>query len=754
MTSIERTAYPRFKRLITARELHLFFSPSREEAEWATGRTQSAEHRLALLLMLKSYQRMGCFPKLAEIPNMVADFVRRAVELPDGTLPVYASQRSAEQHRALVRKRLGAKYDAAGARAVAGETIRAEAEAKNNPADLINIALEKLVEAGLELPAFSTLDAMASALRGEVNAAICVGIHDRLSEAHRARLLGLLDVLGLDGKTPFNRLKQPAQRATWSHFKNLATHLEWVDGLGDSALWLEGVASGKVTDFAGEAAAADAGVLRDYTPMKRAALIACLVHKARMRARDDLTTMFTKRIATKVKKAKEELEKIRKNQQAMVEALVGNYRTLLQQVDDGGPAQSAQARAAAMTGEVLGAVADLDQEADAAEAARCLDGKVSPALLALAKALRVQTGGLGAVTAAVDGFGGFAQQYEQIEKVSAHHGDNWEVLLYGQIGRDRAVMFDLTGLLELRATSEDGRVLDALAHAKRYKASRETIPEIGEDGRKVDVAFATQNWQKAIRDKSRPGAFVRRHFEAMVFCYLAEELRTGDVAVIGSEEYADWSEQLLPWSAVEAKLPAYLVEVGLREAGDDGPFDAAAFTAQLQDKLTAAAAAADAGYPDNEDLFIDPATGVPTLKKRRADDQRPSAKRLEQEIKARMPERSLIGILARTAYWIEWWRRFGPASGNDPKLKDPFGRYVITTFVNGTNMGPYEAARHIAGVSGHELSMAANRHFNIAKLNEAITDVVNAHARLDMSRAWGGWYDRGRGRHPHGHLPQ
>jgi hypothetical protein len=40
----------------------------------------------------------------------------------------------------------------ARARAVAGETIRAEAEAKNNPADLINIALEKLVEAGHALP--------------------------------------------------------------------------------------------------------------------------------------------------------------------------------------------------------------------------------------------------------------------------------------------------------------------------------------------------------------------------------------------------------------------------------------------------------------------------------------------------------------------------------------------------------------------------------------------------------------------------
>ncbi|MFD3415892.1 Tn3 family transposase [Streptomyces cyaneofuscatus] len=69
-----------------------------------------------------------------------------------------------------------------------------------------------------------------------------------------------------------------------------------------------------------------------------------------------------------------------------------------------------------------------------------------------------------------------------------------------------------------------------------------------------------------------------------------------------------------------------------------------------------------------------------------------------------MPERTLMGIVARTAYWVEWWRRFGPPSGNDPRLKDPFGRYVLTTFVKGTNMGPYEAAKHIPGVSGHELS--------------------------------------------------
>ncbi|MEU1216379.1 Tn3 family transposase [Streptomyces sp. NPDC005790] len=738
MTSIERTAYPRFKRLITAHELHLFFSPSRNELEWAADATDCDEHLLALLLMLKSYRRMGCFPTLEDVPEMVVDFVRRAVELPEGTLPVYRAERTAKHHRGLVRKQVGVTYDQAKARGIAEQSIRKEAAAKNRPADLINIALERVVEAGLELPGFSTFDKMASKIRTEVNASIRAGIHDRMSPAQRAGVLRLLEERDSDGTTLFNRMKKPAQGPTWSHFKNLTKRLEWVDDLGDTGVWVNGVAAGKITDFAGEADAADASELRDFLPIKRIALIACLTHKARMRVRDDLATMFCKRVATKIKKARAELEEIRLAEREIVEALIGNYRTVLKHIDVRGPAQEALEKAAAMTAEARQALQGLDEEASVDEVARRLEGRVSPAVLALVKAQVVQAGGLGAVTQAVEGFGGFAKQYEQIEKVSAHHGNFWEVLLYGQIGRDRAVMFDLAEKLEFTATSEDRRVLDALAHAQRHQGARgEYITAFDEKGREVDLSFATQNWRKAVLDKTRTGQFVRKHFEAMVFTALAEELRTGDVAVVGSEEYADWSQQLLTWETVQETLGSYLVEVGLCEEGETAEFDAKFFRRQLEEKLRNAAAAADAGYPDNEGLVIDPETGIPSLKAYRADGQRPSAKRLEQEIKARMPERSLMGIVARTAYWVEWWRRFGPPSGNEPKLTDPLGRYVITTFVKGTNMGPYEAARHIPGVSGHELSYVANKHFSIVLLNEAISDLVNAHARLDISQAWG-----------------
>ncbi|MFE5588014.1 Tn3 family transposase [Kitasatospora sp. NPDC056531] len=738
MTSIERTAYPRFKRLITARELHVFFTPSEEERAWAEGVTDSDEHQLALLLALKSYQRMGCFPKPSEVPDQVVEFVRRAVELPEHTEAVYRSERTVRLHRGMVRERCGMRNDGPAARALAEEAMRIGAASKNNPADLINIALEKLVEAGLEIPRFSTLDAMASTVRARVNEEILAGIRERMTEDERHGLLKLVDVVGLDGKSLFNALKNNPGRATWSNFKRLKGHLEWVDGLGETSKWLQGVATGKVADFAGEAEAQDAATLKDYTTDRRVALIACLAAKARMRARDDLATMFCKRMAAKAKKAREELEEIRRQQQEIVETLVANYRTLLQQVDAGGPAQTARAKAAALTKAALDALEGLDEESTATEVARKLEGRVSPALLVLAEGLMVQSNGLASLTAAVEGLGGFDAQYAQIERVSAHHGDNWEVLLHGHMKADRPVMFDLTDVIELKATSEDSSVLDALAHAKGHRAKvRDFIPDRDDKGRKVDVSFATQNWQKVIRDRRQPGHFVRRHFEAMVFYYLAEEFRTGDVAVIGSEEYADWSEQLLPWEQVEAKLPEYLVEVGLRAPGDTTPFDGRTLVAQLRDRLREAAAKADGEYPENDELFIDPDSGVPKLKPRRAEKPRKSAQVLEQAIKERMPERTLLGIVARTAYWIEWWHRFGPASGNDPKLKDPFGRYVITTFVKGTNMTYAEAARHIAGVSGHELSVAARRHVTTAKLNEAIGDVVDRHAQLDLSRAWG-----------------
>ncbi|WP_329460591.1 hypothetical protein [Streptomyces sp. NBC_01497] len=155
------------------------------------------------------------------------------------------------------------------------------------------------------------------------------------------------------------------------------------------------MAAPKVTDFAGEADAADASELRDYAAVKRIALLACLAHKARMRVRDDLATMFCKRVTMKIKKAKEELEEIRLAEREIVEALIGNYRIVLKNLGGGGPVQEALAKAAAMTAKAVKALEGLDEAAPVEEVARRLGGEVSPAVLALAKAQLVQAAAWG-----------------------------------------------------------------------------------------------------------------------------------------------------------------------------------------------------------------------------------------------------------------------------------------------------------------------------------------------------------------------
>ena len=680
MASIERTAYPRFRRLVTAREL-VGLTPTVDELVWARERTRTDEHLLDLVMALKCCQRLGYFSRPEDVPAPVLDHLRRCLELTDGTAATRGA-RAAESHRQLVRERLGVVHDPERARAVAAAAIRAAAEVKNNPPDLINVALELLVKESLELPGYSTLDELASRIRNEVNTAIFERIVARMALPDRLRLEALLEVAGPAAKSLFNRLKQPAGRASWTAFREQVAHLGWVCSLGDTEAWLEGVAEAKIADFAGEAAAADAGVMRDVAPLKRTALLACIVHAARTRAHDDLAEMFCKRMASITKRARTELDDIRARQAEMSERLIAHYREVLAHLDP--------------------------RSAGAVEAA---------------EALRL-------ARLTVEQAGGFEAELADIEAVAAHHANNYMPLVSRHWRQDRATMFAFVRTVTLEATSADRSVLDAVEHAVAHShLTRDFIPGHVE-GTVVDLSFASEQWQRIIRNAARPGLLNRRHFEACAFTYLAGELRTGDIAVRGSDAYANWSAQLVAWEDCEGLLGEFCAETGL-------PSTAAAFTEALRVTLTQRAAAVDAGYPDNADLVIDEATGVPSLKRRRAGDRAASSLALEEAIKERMPERTLLEILARTAYWLEWWRRFGPASGSDPKLADPLLRYVLTTFTYGTNMGPAQAARHIRGVSAHELGATAGRHFTTAKLDLAGADVVNAYLGLDLVRAWG-----------------
>jgi hypothetical protein len=112
---------------------------------------------------------LGYFAKLADVPAAVVDHARGVLELPDTVVAETDADRTGKRHRQFVRERLGVKYEAAWVREVAEQAIRAAVQTKDNPADLINVALEELVRQCCELPDYTTLDAMAASIRAEVN---------------------------------------------------------------------------------------------------------------------------------------------------------------------------------------------------------------------------------------------------------------------------------------------------------------------------------------------------------------------------------------------------------------------------------------------------------------------------------------------------------------------------------------------------------------------------------------------------------
>ena len=90
---------------------------------------------------------------------------------------------------------------------------------------------------------------------------------------------------------------------------------------------------------------------------------------------------------------------------------------------------------------------------------------------------------------------------------------------------------DVGDPLELVTTSSDASALAALEHARTYHAMwRDFIPlppAADGDDAESSPGFASGNWRRAVAGRRHPGVVVRRHFQAMVFTYLAGNCAPG-----------------------------------------------------------------------------------------------------------------------------------------------------------------------------------------------------------------------------------
>lgn len=674
MTAIERTAYPRFKPHPSAKELADFYTPTTEDMQFARSHVRTKRGLLQMMVMLKSFQRLGYFPHCETIPSAVISHLRSVLQLHTSTSAI-PSLPSRYRYQQAIRAYLNVKPYARESQTVAAKAIATAAESKDYPADLINIAIEALVKERHELPAFSTLHRLANNIRSVANTRLFHRISDQLSLTEQLYLDGLLSRDIVDTQATLTLLKSPAKRVSLSHLQQLQVKFNRLMSFGDAKRLLSPIAPAKVKAFAQQARVLDIAELNDIKLPKRRTLLLCLLYQAQVKTRDALVEMFLKQMQRIHTKAKAKLVELREQHRAQSEKMLSVF----------------------------------------AEIVRASDEQVDNA------ALGAQVKTLLAV------HGGAATILEQYEEIAAYNNNNHLPLLRRFYSRHRKSLFSVVCSLDIRSTTQDQSLIEGLAFVLEHERRRcHHLPANG-----IDLSFISDPWRRLVVERQNDRELVVRPLlEICIFTYLAAELKTGDACVVGSESYADFGEHLLDWQTCEPQIEQFCQERGI-------PATPGAFVQQLQQSLAQTAARVDHICKDGSKVTIN-ADGQPVLKSISEETKPSGVSKLEDLIHQRLPERSILDILSNVEHWLHWTRHFGPESGSEPKLDNPVERYLLTVFGLGCNLGVNQTAKHTRGrISVHQVSYIHRRHISIPKLQAAMTDIVNAYARLNLPKLWG-----------------
>jgi hypothetical protein len=185
--------------------------------------------------------------------------------------------------------------------------------------------------------------------------------------------------------------------------------------------------------------------------------------------------------------------------------------------------------------------------------------------------------------------GGLTLLREDCEAIQVWSHNNYFPLLRSPFRRYRSLLFRLVRTLRFESTTHDRSLLTALADVIAHQEHRAEWVAVGD----MDLSCASERWHTLVfRSRHGRQEMHRRQVEICVFTHLALDLKAGDLAVLGAEQYADYRAQLLPWEACARLLESYCAAVGL-------PTTAHAFVQQLRQDLTTAAEATDRGYPEN-----------------------------------------------------------------------------------------------------------------------------------------------------------
>lgn len=112
LPSINETAYPRLKNVINKNELANIYTPTEAEIDFANKSARKDMPKLCLLVMLKTFQRLGYFIQIKDVPLQIIEHIMNSANITIYNIQIdnYDGSNTKSNHIVAIRNYLNPRF--------------------------------------------------------------------------------------------------------------------------------------------------------------------------------------------------------------------------------------------------------------------------------------------------------------------------------------------------------------------------------------------------------------------------------------------------------------------------------------------------------------------------------------------------------------------------------------------------------------------------------------------------------------------
>ncbi|GGJ55553.1 DUF4158 domain-containing protein [Deinococcus roseus] len=527
MLTLEDTIYPRLKRKPTPAELTLLFTPSTADLHHICAVCTHGTPRLARLIHLVIARHLRGFQSLRDIPRPIQRHIAASVGL-EGFLPQLPTQdhrRPYTEHTQWVRDHLHfTSFRTYGVQEL-HRVLESCCTRHEDLVSIINAAVEHLHQLQYELPGFTRLVKEATHVRSRVNRSIFDRVVTHLTETDQEKLNRLLEEQPTGGKSNWNLIKQEPRKASLSQLKVALGHLQDLEDITPQVNLKMWVSNSKFEQFVREARSLHRQALGRLTLHKRYTLMVALLEDQQARIKDDLGTLLVKRMFRLRNAALTQLKALQERHQGHTDMLIEQLRQITVLLADKNPE---------------GVLEDIQK----------VIPKPEDTLL-------------------------------DIDQYQGRSRNNFVPFMLWGYQQNRQVLLKLLEVVPITSTSDNKDLEEAIRYVLEHRSERDpNLSTFNIDPRFKEVTilpllplgwvpevwrpFVFQhNGREVIVVQGHPLGLNKMYFEMCVLMHVAWELRSGDLCIEGSNQYANYTRELVSPQEMEQELPVFLKQMNL-----------------------------------------------------------------------------------------------------------------------------------------------------------------------------------------------